>query len=573
MNSICYGISLSNPVTDSLSYYVAKKEYANALNYSRKQADMYLKNKQYAQYCDISIRKSNIYKQFNDTENSIKILFSALGIAEKHKLKEHQIMICRELSMRYTDIIDLSKTKAYLYKAQKIAHSINDKKLISLIDQSLFKLHTRIESDSAFYYMEKVMKYNKEFGDDLAKATSYNNYFAYYSNNNEHQIAKKYLDTSIVYALKTKDNEIIANRLNNLAYYYITVDKNFKKGEQEYLKILKLFPNDSTYNSKIDIYYNLAFAYENMNDFKKANEYLNKYIDFNDDLYNNRIKNALRDIEARYEINKREEEYKKKEQLLHEKQIRTKKIIFIFIAILAFSIILYYFFYQNLKLKQKNKLIEIDRDIQQNIINANIDGQEIERKKIAEFLHDSISASLSSASLHLSAYEASYLKKPSEEIKKTKAIIKDAHDKVRDLSHELIPTLLSKFGLYHAIQDLCEKNSNSMLYFECINYLKRNTRYHSEFEMKIYFILAELLNNIIKHSEATEAFVTLDEMDEELIIQIEDNGKGFDSHKTETTAGFGLTQIRARIKNLNGIMTIDSKINKGTKIYIKLKIS
>lgn len=241
------------------------------------------------------------------------------------------------------------------------------------------------------------------------------------------------------------------------------------------------------------------------------------------------------------------------------------------ISLFVISIILFYFFYQNTKLKQKNRLKDIQGKIQQNIINASIDGQESERKKIALFLHDNISALLSSAGMHLNVFSTQN-EPVSEEILKTKFILEEAHDKVRDLSHELLPTLLVRFGLFYALEDLCEKNSNSTMLFEYYCTIPSKTRYHEKFEMRIYFIISELLNNIIKHSEASIANISLTEDNSNLIINVSDNGKGYKTNKFHIIEGFGLNQIRARIKNLKGEITVKSKIDMGTSIRIEVPI-
>ena len=90
--------------------------------------------------------------------------------------------------------------------------------------------------------------------------------------------------------------------------------------------------------------------------------------------------------------------------------------------------------------------------------------------------------------------------------------------------------------------------------------------------MKIYFTIMELLNNIIKHSDAHEAKLSLKEINDSLLIQIIDNGKGFDSKKFHVLEGFGINQIKSRLNNLNGTMEIDSKINLGTAIKISVPI-
>ncbi|WP_230392480.1 ATP-binding protein [Flavobacterium sp. LC2016-01] len=206
-----------------------------------------------------------------------------------------------------------------------------------------------------------------------------------------------------------------------------------------------------------------------------------------------------------------------------------------------------------------------------NVINSGIDNQEIERKKIASFLHDNISALLSSAGLHLNTFTAQN-NIESEEIRKTKAILSEAHDLLRDISHDLVPSLLVRFGLIYALEDLCEKNSNRSINFEFSSTIAADKRYIEKFEMKIYFIVSELFNNIIKHSNAKIAKINLKENQNTFIIKIHDDGIGFNTKKTDATEGFGLNRIRARVKKFKGSFDIISKTNKGTTIKIKIPL-
>ncbi|GAW89672.1 two-component system sensor histidine kinase [Flavobacterium psychrophilum] len=88
-------------------------------------------------------------------------------------------------------------------------------------------------------------------------------------------------------------------------------------------------------------------------------------------------------------------------------------------------------------------------------------------------MHDHVSAVLSSVGLHLSAFESSLTKEQIADLKKTRSLLKNAHDKVRDLSHELVPPLLVKFGLQFALRDLCENNTNSIIQFEFYSTLEK----------------------------------------------------------------------------------------------------
>ncbi len=259
-----------------------------------------------------------------------------------------------------------------------------------------------------------------------------------------------------------------------------------------------------------------------------------------------------------------------KREVLEIQKAANKKIVSLYIVLVIMLMVLVYFVYQNDKLKRKNKQKDIQQKIQLNIINAGIDGQENERKKIASFLHDNINSLLSSVGLHLNAFSAQNDIK-SEELLKAKSILEDAHDRLRDMSHELIPALLVRFGLVYALEDLCEKNSNSALQFEFTSSVSTTKRYNEKFEIKLYFIVSELFNNIIKHSGAKKAQISLHEKENRLIIIIHDDGKGFNTEKLNQE-GFGLNRIKARIKKLKGNFSIISRANESTGTSIKIKV-
>jgi len=259
-----------------------------------------------------------------------------------------------------------------------------------------------------------------------------------------------------------------------------------------------------------------------------------------------------------------------KKQIVELQKTTNKKVVSLYIVLVLLLMVLSYYVYQNDKLRQKNKQKDIQQKIQLNIINAGIDGQENERKKIASFLHDNINSLLSSVGLHLNAFSVQN-NIQSAELIKAKSILEDAHDRLRDMSHELIPALLVRFGLVYAVEDLCEKNSNSALQFEFTSSVPITKRYNEKFEIKLYFIISELFSNIIKHSDAKKAQISLHEKNDKLIIIVHDNGKGFNTEKLNQE-GFGLNRIKARIKKLKGNITLISRANETTGTSIKIKV-
>ncbi len=97
-------------------------------------------------------------------------------------------------------------------------------------------------------------------------------------------------------------------------------------------------------------------------------------------------------------------------------------------------------------------------------------------------------------------------------------------------------------------------------------------RYSPAFENKVYNIIQELINNVLKHSQAENAVILLKEGNGTLQVVISDDGIGFDKNKIKDKDGIGINQIEARIYMLKGIIKIASKEGGGTKIKINLPI-
>jgi len=92
-------------------------------------------------------------------------------------------------------------------------------------------------------------------------------------------------------------------------------------------------------------------------------------------------------------------------------------------------------------------------------------------------------------------------------------------------------------------------------------------------EIIVYRIIQELLNNIVKHAQATEALVQVMRQDDQLSITVEDNGKGFDPDSVSATHGAGLNNVRSRVDYLKGEMDLRSEPGKGCSIHIECNLS
>lgn len=550
----------------------------------------------------------------------LMFFLSEISFAQKKTLTEKKIIQLVKESSAELDTEEYEKSLLKTRVALEQAINIKNHDLIAncyLIIAANFDELT--EPSKALFYYNLGLSYAKKTNNNILKNQFYNNLGNIYCfDKKEYDKGIYYYKKSLRISQKIHDTEQILLTNLNIAWAYFDINK-YDEGFP-YLKYLNTYQpihgdestivavnmlNGMYYNNKNDHkkasnYFTLAIKHGNLGNEKsdlsfshlEYSNYLNKIGDYKKAYQNLRLYNKITDElkleeklkkaniigvnlevdQYKREIDKFETKYKIKQNKLIEEQSRNKKIvIFVFLLFIS-AIVFFYYFVQNLRLKEKNKLNDLQSKIQENIINASIDGQELERKKIASFLHDNISSLLSSAGIHLKVFASTNLLQP-EEIIKTKTILEEAHNQIRNLSHELMPSLLVRFGLLYGLDDLCEKNSNSNIKIEFNSLVPIKKRYNEEFEMKLYFIVTELLNNIIKHSQATKAKIALEENNNNLLIVVTDNGNGFIYNEFELKEGFGINQIKARMNNMKGDFVINSILNIGTTITLKTPIS
>lgn len=245
-------------------------------------------------------------------------------------------------------------------------------------------------------------------------------------------------------------------------------------------------------------------------------------------------------------------------------------IIYTFLAFTLLAVALIVFYYFSNKKITKNLLQKKEMEIryEKDLTHAMISSQEKERLRIAQDLHDDISSKLSVVSLNVHLLDCEYLTKDEFSELKDKIInlINITAESARQISHDLLPPILEKFGLHAAIDALCSEinlskrvqvSYTSNLYF---------AKAESEKNLHIFRIIQELTNNSIKHGESTHIRIIFEGRDGKNVCKYEDDGKGFDPDNDVLKGGLGLRNIRSRIELINGTLKIESKKDRGTTV-------
>lgn len=219
--------------------------------------------------------------------------------------------------------------------------------------------------------------------------------------------------------------------------------------------------------------------------------------------------------------------------------------------------------------QSQKELIHTLRTQNEEISKAQIKGQTLERKRVAADLHDSLGGTLSAIRWTLSSINSESLTEQEKQVYESLVeMTNEAQQRVRFLSHNLVPENLEADGLAISVEKLTEKlNRNNRTRFK--TEINLDKKYDKQVEFELYSISLELINNIIKHSRAKEAVVRLYEQDNHLHLDIEDDGVGMQDYNHQ---GKGLGNIQERISSLRGTWQIESN-GKGTHASAQVPIS
>ena len=205
-------------------------------------------------------------------------------------------------------------------------------------------------------------------------------------------------------------------------------------------------------------------------------------------------------------------------------------------------------------------------------MHALVDGQELERKRVATELHDGLGALIAGTTMQVQALERSDKNPGNGKIAAIRARLEEAYEEVRRISHRMMPGTLAKRSLPDAIRQLCDdlKGPGDVdIDFQVIG---TAVPLDEEREMAILRIVQELLNNVTKHARATEVIAQLSYLDGEVALSVADNGVGFNKSRIKSMQTMGIQSITSRVAYLRGNLEIDTSPGKGTEVTVSLPV-
>ncbi len=240
------------------------------------------------------------------------------------------------------------------------------------------------------------------------------------------------------------------------------------------------------------------------------------------------------------------------------------------ILLVAFVITLFVVFHQKRIAQEQIKLQNVEMDYQKKMLQAALQSQESERRRVSKDLHDDVGMMLMTMRVNLN-------NQPSGPVTELRQMVDETHESIRRISWDLMPSTLDNFGLVQSTQEMCERLSSMSTVV--ISQKEEGHRYtlDKDQELLLYRIVQEAVTNSLKHSYASQIDLHYKWADDNLLLTIADNGSGFDfptmRKKTSGRHGLGLFNLENRVSLLGADLHFKKNEPSGSIVSIALPIT
>lgn len=466
----------------------------------------------------------------------------------------------------------------YINRSEQIALSKKDTlALIPIYGNQSVVAYCRGEAEKSDRYMHLALALANQKHVVRAQQILLTNIGTSLRQNNKSAEAIPYLEKALLLADDEHAYQHNLHAYYNLAFAYYETGNYTKAQEYAFSTLNKSEQSGMDKEHAGEAMQVIANVYEKEGNYKAANEWLNKYFDFTENILEQQADAEMHQLEENYRVAEKNKEIVQKQLLLSKRELEIKKKnIWIggitgCILLLAMLLLVVIRNNKHKQYVQASQISYLKQEKELVYLQAIIDGEERERARISRELHDGIGGMLSSAKMHLSAIKESN----AEVIDRSKLdnviqMLRETTSEVRRTAHNLMPDILTKNNLRDALLAYCTDITASGVLEIDFQFYGQLEEIGKSVELTLYRITQELLQNIMKHAHAQHVSVQIVQDKRRLNLIVEDDGIGFEL--AEISNGYGFQHLQFRVQALQGYISIDSTKEKGTSVYIEFDL-
>ena len=533
---------------------------------------------------DLYYEQSQIYTTFSDFPQALKYAFKSLEYNQSNNLQKKILRDMSHIGYIYDRMYDFKESIRWNRKGLQIAKNINDKQgeaycygrigiaYDELAEQDNFNVKL---FDSALYYNKKAVKLSEEINDLGFTRTTYSNIGNTYSKLKNYEKAEEYTLKSLnVPGFQDKKGVSLVN----LGKIYLETNR-YDEAKIILDSAMKNTIKYGTRKYQLEAYYRFHELDVKKGDYKSALTNYIEYKNIEDSLLNETKTRQIAEYGERFKSADKERQILIQRADLAEKNltIQEKNLqVFGLLGLASVLALIGFLFYNQQKIKNKQLLKETElKDALVKIETQN--RLQEQRLRISRDLHDNIGAQLTFIISSIDNLKYGF-KIDDEKLNKK---LESISDFTSGTIYELRDTIWAMNKSEITFEDLQSRISNYIdkahVFEDKINFsfyvddsVDTSNRFSSVQGMNIYRIIQEAINNALKYANAKNISLNFENLHQTLLIEIADDGQGFDINKIEK--GNGLNNMQKRANDIGANIIVDSKVDIGTKVIIKLPV-
>ncbi|WP_375578410.1 sensor histidine kinase [Marivirga tractuosa] len=549
-------------------------QFDSSIIYSEKALEYYKETQDSINIANTYNNLGLTYIKINNRKSALNNFYKAIKINKSIKNYTDLIGNYNNLGNYYISE-DLNLALQYYQEAEILLPKDKKDKKSAIINMNIGTIFSSNDKeyfnyDSAVYYYLNSLESFKIIKDSINLALLYHNLGVLYERKENYQAGLDSYNKSLEINNALDDKYRLNQTYMNVGNIYLK-QKKFKESLNYYEKSLELAEYLGDPNRKMNLYSNMVKAKMGIGQVEEASLLFQEYNHLRDSLFDSEKMQEVKDLETKYETEKKEAEIKEQQLAIAQKNFQKNLFLGLSIALVVLIISTIWFFIQKQEYLKKLKNEEIsnmktEQELKE--LNAMMHGQEEERNRIASDLHDRLGARLSSIKLLFQSEQ-----NETAHILKSKLLdnINEAIKETREISHNLSTDMLTRFGLETALKDMVRTINEAEKIKADLAIYGLQKRLPLEVERNIYHIALELINNTIKHAEAQNITLQISQSEGEINVFYEDDGKGFDVQNV-VDSGMGMRSIYARVNTISGAVYFNSKPGKGINVVMTIPV-
>ncbi len=545
-----------------VAYYMASN-YDSATIYLKKALTLAKKQKDKPLEARVHLALGNLYSNTSDYPNALESYLKALAMFEKQGNRERLAGIYHNIGSLYQRLNNHDQGLVYFNKSIDLARETGNVESEGFTLMAMSNIYMDNNHEEAIRLAT--------LSEDIFRETGnlYNEIMAVLTIAQSHYKAENYSEAllfankGLQLASETEYPKLMAEAEGVLSNIHLHQGEYAKS---EFYALSSLEKDSSDVNITINMMANILKSNVFLGNPEKAADYLDKYQDWTNTYANSNYQGSLSEMEIKYETEKKEIKIKNLEK---EKRLYTGlgiAIVVLFITVLAFFIMRHRLAESKRKLTEQ-QMRQLEQEKQLIAVQAALDGESAERSRLARDLHDGLGSMLSVVKFNLPQMKSGVLMEVEDvnRFQKALGMLDDSIRELRRVAHHMMPESLLRYGLKTSLSDFCQAIPNVEFH-----YFGNEVRLPEKLEIMIYRSIHELVNNALKHAQATQISVQLIQEKERVSFTVQDDGIGFDPSASEE--GMGLNNIRKRIDIYQGKMDIYPS-DQGTEIHIEIELN